>query len=90
MSKLATSYKEPTPMAGSSPFISPQELLDVPHPLTGLAIIQLSQKTAAGFEGSAIKLAKLRATEKCEQGEVDAFADWCMVILALEELERSG
>jgi hypothetical protein len=69
-------------------FDFPREVLDLSHPLTGLAVIQLAEQLMAGYGGDALQLAKRRAAQLFEQGSADRFADWNLVILALEEMVR--
>ena len=68
----------------------PPEVLDLSHPLTGLAAIQLAEQLIAGYGGDALQLAKRRAAKLFEQGSADKFADWSLVVSALEEIARLG
>ena len=63
---------------------------DLSCPLLESKLGKIASQLAAGYGSDAITLSMRRASVFFEKGDAANFADWCLVILALGELERLG
>jgi len=90
MPRIASPTASRTDVGLETSFDLAPEVLDLSSPLTGLAVIQLAEQLIAGYGDDALQLARRRAAQLFEQGSADRFADWCLVILALEDMEHTS
>jgi hypothetical protein len=90
---LPKSAVPPIPQCTSglvAPFNLAPASFDLPHPAGESQVDPIAAQLVAGYGSDALPLARRWADAIFKLGDTIKFADWCFVILALEELERQG
>ena len=72
----------------ATPFRRPAPNIVLSHPLVEGQARQVAVQLAAGYGSDALRLARKRADEAFELEDAHQFFDWCLIIAALEELEK--
>jgi len=90
MLKSVTRRKRPRISAMTAAMSYAPDQIVMSHPMMSSAIGKAAVQLAAGYGQDAMRLAIRRADQLFEQGHTVQFADWCLVIVALRDLERLG
>jgi hypothetical protein len=59
-----------------------------PRPVTDLKIGKIAAQLVAGYGRDAVPLAMRMASHQFQKGDAANFATWCLIVIALEQLDR--